>query len=53
MKDAFVDVKAILTDQTMVIIEMQMLNHIGFENRVLYNTAKNYSTQLIKGERYD
>jgi predicted transposase/invertase (TIGR01784 family) len=32
---------------------MQVLNHPGFENRVLYNTAKNYSIQLVKGERYD
>jgi len=32
---------------------MQVLNHPGFENRVLYNAAKNYSTQLVKGQRYD
>ncbi len=36
-----------------MIIEMQVLNPPGFENRVLYNTAKNYSAQLVKGERYD
>ena len=53
MKDTYVDVKAILTDQTTVIIEMQVLNHQGFENRILYNAAKNYSMQLVKGERYD
>jgi len=53
MKDTYVDVKAILTDQTTVIIEMQVLNHPGFENRILYNAAKNYSMQLVKGERYD
>jgi len=53
MKDTFVDVKAVLSDKTTVIIEMQVLNHPGFENRVLYNAAKNYSTQLVKGQRYD
>lgn len=53
MKDTFVDVKAVLDDDTTVIIEMQVLNHPGFENRVLYNTAKNYSAQLVKGQRYD
>ncbi|MEY8248740.1 MAG: Rpn family recombination-promoting nuclease/putative transposase, partial [Bermanella sp.] len=53
MKDTFVDVKAVLQDNSTVIIEMQVLNHPGFENRVLYNTAKNYSTQLVKGQRYD
>ncbi|MBL0709471.1 MAG: Rpn family recombination-promoting nuclease/putative transposase [Colwellia sp.] len=52
MKDTFVDVKAVLEDNAKIIIEMQVLNHEGFENRVLYNTAKNYSTQLVKGEQY-
>jgi predicted transposase/invertase (TIGR01784 family) len=52
MKDTYVDVKAILTDATIVIIEMQVINHDGFEKRVLYNAAKNYSIQLDKGERY-
>ncbi len=52
MKDTFVDVKAILDDNTKVIIEMQVLSHAGFEKRVLYNAAKNYSIQLDKGETY-
>lgn len=53
MKDTFVDVKAVLSDKTTVIIEMQVLNHQGFEKRILYNAAKNYSIQLNKGERFD
>lgn len=53
MKDTYVVVKAILMDKTTVIIEMQVLNHQGFEMRILYNAAKNYSMQLVKGERYD
>jgi len=52
VKDTLVDVKAILDDDTKVIIEMQVLNHSGFEKRVLYNAAKNYSIQLDKSEAY-
>jgi predicted transposase/invertase (TIGR01784 family) len=53
VKDTFVDVKAVLNDDTKVIIEMQVLNHQGFEKRVLYNAAKNYSIQLNKKEQYN
>lgn len=52
MKDTYVDVKAELDDGSRVIIEMQVLNHEGFEKRVLYNAAKNYSIQLTKGDKY-
>ncbi len=52
MKDSYVDVKARLEDNSLVIIEMQVLNHQGFEKRVLYNAAKNYSVQLQKSEDY-
>jgi len=52
MKDTYVDVKAILDNNTKVIIEMQVLNHPGLEKRILYNAAKNYSTQLLEGEQY-
>jgi predicted transposase/invertase (TIGR01784 family) len=52
MKDTAVDVKATLNDDTKVIIEMQILNHDGFESRILYNTAKNYANQLDTGDKY-
>ncbi len=52
MKDTYVDVKAELDNGTKVIIEMQVLPHAGFEKRILYNMAKNYSSQLLKGEKY-
>ncbi len=52
MKDTYVDVKAELDNNSQVIIEMQVLNHQGFEKRVLYNAAKKYSTQLKKGDKY-
>ena len=53
MKETAVDVKATLEDKTKVIIEMQILNHDGFESRILYNTAKNYANQLDKGSKYN
>jgi predicted transposase/invertase (TIGR01784 family) len=52
IKDSFLDVKATLQDQSIVIIEMQVLNVLGFEKRVLYNAAKAYSTQLNIGDDY-
>ncbi len=52
MKDTYVDVKARLSNNTSVIVEMQVLNVEGFEQRVLYNAAKSYSSQLVKGEQY-
>jgi predicted transposase/invertase (TIGR01784 family) len=52
MKDTYVDVKAVLDNGSKVIIEMQVLNHICFEKRILYNMAKNYSMQLSQGNNY-
>ena len=52
MKDTFVDVRARLANGKSVIIEMQVLNVEGFEKRILYNAAKEYSGQLAKGEAY-
>ena len=52
MKDTYVDVKAELDNNSHVIIEMQVLNHEGFEKRILYNAAKKYSAQLKKGNQF-
>jgi len=52
MKDTYVDVKARLADGRQVIIEMQVLNVPGFEQRILYNAAKCYSLQLEEGAQY-
>lgn len=52
MKDTFLDVKATITGDKTVIIEMQVLNVLGFEKRVLYNTAKAFSIQLDSGQSY-
>jgi len=53
LKDTYVDVKAKLKNGTTVIIEMQILNQLGFGKRILSNWAKAYSTQLDKGDKYD
>jgi predicted transposase/invertase (TIGR01784 family) len=52
IKDTYLDVKAKITGNKTVIIEMQVLNVEGFEKRILYNAAKAYSLQLDTGENY-
>ncbi len=52
IKDSYLDVKALITGNKTVIIEMQVLNVLGFEKRVLYNAAKAFSIQLSVGEDY-
>ncbi|MEQ8756465.1 MAG: Rpn family recombination-promoting nuclease/putative transposase [Coleofasciculus sp. G1-WW12-02] len=52
IKDTYLDVKARITGDKTVIIEMQVLNVEGFEKRILYNAAKAYSIQLQPGADY-
>jgi len=52
LKDSYLDVKARLAGGATVIIEMQVLNVESLAKRVVYNAAKTYSTQLIRGEGY-
>jgi predicted transposase/invertase (TIGR01784 family) len=52
MKDTYVDVRAKLKNGNSVIVEMQVLNVQGFEQRVLYNAAKEFSNQLTAGQAY-
>jgi len=52
LKNSYLDVKARLAGGATVIIEMQVLNVESFAKRVVYNTAKTYSRQLIRGEDY-
>ncbi|HEY9822815.1 MAG TPA: Rpn family recombination-promoting nuclease/putative transposase [Candidatus Sericytochromatia bacterium] len=52
LKDTFLDVKAKITGNKIVIIEMQVLNVAAFDKRVVYNAAKTFSTQLKSGEGY-
>ncbi|HEY9704445.1 MAG TPA: Rpn family recombination-promoting nuclease/putative transposase, partial [Allocoleopsis sp.] len=52
LKDSYLDVKAVLDDETKVFIEMQYVYLKGFEQRILYNAAKGYGNQLVKGQKY-
>ncbi|WP_377479435.1 MAG: Rpn family recombination-promoting nuclease/putative transposase [Microcoleus anatoxicus] len=52
LKDSSLDVKAKLADDTLVIIEMQVLNVECFGQRILYNAAKTYASQLQKAQGY-
>lgn len=52
LKDTYLDVRARLNDDSLVIIEMQILNPLAFDKRILYNAAKAYSNQLEIGENY-
>jgi predicted transposase/invertase (TIGR01784 family) len=51
-KDSYLDVKAQITGNKTVIIEMQVLNVEAFEKRVIYNLAKTYANQLKIREGY-
>jgi len=52
MKDTYLDVKAKDESGKQYIIEMQVLNVEGFEQRILYNACKAYAGQLDSGEAY-
>lgn len=52
LKDTFLDVKAKISGNKIVIIEMQVLNVVAFDKRVVYNAAKTFATQLKAGEGY-
>ena len=52
MKDSFLDIKAQLSGGEIVVIEMQVLNVLGFKKRILYNAAKAFVNQLSSGSNY-
>ncbi|MDY7005306.1 MAG: Rpn family recombination-promoting nuclease/putative transposase [Cyanobacteriota bacterium] len=52
LKDSYLDVRAVLNDNSKVIIEMQVASVTAFDKRVVYNLAKTYSTQLGPREGY-
>jgi len=52
IKDSYLDVKAILSNGTTVLIEMQLYNTPAFKKRVLYNCAKTYGNQLSVAQSY-
>ena len=52
LKDTYLDVKAVLVDGEIVVIEMQMSSMTGFSKQVLYNMAKGYTNQLQVADDY-
>ena len=52
LKDTYLDVKAKITGNKTVIIEMQVINVEAFTKPVVYNAAKTYATQLRPREGY-
>ncbi|NET60701.1 MAG: Rpn family recombination-promoting nuclease/putative transposase [Symploca sp. SIO2E6] len=52
LKDSYLDVKAVLADGSIVVIEMQIARVSAFSKRVMYNLSKAYANQLGVGENY-
>ena len=52
LKDSYLDVKAVLANGSIVVIEMQVASMTAFNKRVAYNLAKAYTNQLVTGEDY-
>ena len=52
LKDTYLDVKAKLNNNTIVLIEMQLNPKVAFDKRVLYNGAKMYANQLEIAANY-
>jgi predicted transposase/invertase (TIGR01784 family) len=52
LKDTYLDVKAVLSNGSVVIIEMQIARVTAFSKRVFYNLDKAYSNQLGIEENY-
>ncbi|MEQ9369795.1 MAG: Rpn family recombination-promoting nuclease/putative transposase [Coleofasciculus chthonoplastes F3-SA18-01] len=52
LKDTYLDIKAVLYDGSIVVIEMQIARLSAFSKRVIYNLSKAYSNQLGIGEEY-
>ncbi|MEB3339785.1 Rpn family recombination-promoting nuclease/putative transposase [Okeania sp.] len=52
LKDTYLDIRATLSDNSIVIIKMQVSPMQAFEKRVAYNLCKTYANQLEKGELY-
>ncbi len=52
MKTSIIDVKAMDFRGNTFIIEMQVADIIGMDKRLLYYTSKEYSQQIVSGEKY-
>ncbi len=52
LKETYLDIKAVLNNGSIVVIEMQVVRVSSFNKRIAYNLAKAYSNQLKTGEDY-
>ena len=52
LKDTYLDVKAVLADGSIVVIEMQVARMTAFSKTITYNLVTGYLNQLTKEERY-
>jgi predicted transposase/invertase (TIGR01784 family) len=52
MKTSIIDVKATDFRGNTFIIEMQVADILGMDKRLLYYTSKEYSQQIVSGEKY-
>ncbi|MFB2924260.1 Rpn family recombination-promoting nuclease/putative transposase [Aerosakkonema funiforme] len=52
LKETYLDVKAVLADGSIVLIEMQIARVSAFSKRIIYNLGKAYTNQLGIGENY-
>ncbi len=52
LKESYLDVRAILQNDEMVLIEMQIARVSAFHKRVIYNMCKAYANQLTSGDYY-
>jgi len=52
LKDTYLDIKAVLANGSVVIIEMQIARVTAFSKRIVYNLSKAYSNQSGIGENY-
>ncbi len=52
LKDTYLDVKSVLFDGSIVVIEMQVTSMTGFSKRLMYNLVKGYINQLKTGDDY-
>ena len=52
LKDTYLDIKAVLYDGSIVVIEMQIARLSASSKRVVYNLSKAYTNQLGIGEDY-
>ena len=53
LKDSYLDVRVRQRDGKWILIEMQVVNVPGFERRILFNAAKQFSMQVVQGQDYD